>query len=511
METENTDSYKEISDTLSQIKCPQHPDKNLSDLLSKMLDTKLELNNDRLYLDQFEDISLRIKSSGHYIDENSEREKLFKYLQDYSSNVKARKELLETPKNKAEEGGEGEAEATPITQVNFVEDYYSLFEKLSWCGISLSQKESFLLVNSLRNLSAKLQMGMFTFFGKIYGTEKDYYIAQGADIEPKEDANYDNDMEKRKEDGINQFVYYVTNDLTADWVELPDIKPSQLIGSRLIRYNFTGDLERQIYTNPYFKGQEKHYLRCQISRIYHGTKLVPSLNHYNIEDPENPFKNLIPAEKPKQFKHEDFLNLKNWIHFPPSILKQGRVSHFLEAPEDADPEEFKKKEMEKDPYEKRIKPISEDETIMGASNFSEIKISPWKLTQYFEDEIYTNPYIKLLDEKAPDFDPAEQKDNKADYSIICVKSLRWPGAYNFYINKTSYFFYFGFGLKFEDVPHKGTFVYKRFPDLPKDFDDLDDQPEPTIPPKEPGEEEENKDEEEKKDGNEEQGEEQAQE
>ena len=63
METENNDSYKEISDTLSQITCPQHPDKNLSDLLSKMIDTKLELNNDRLYLDQFEDISLRIKSS----------------------------------------------------------------------------------------------------------------------------------------------------------------------------------------------------------------------------------------------------------------------------------------------------------------------------------------------------------------------------------------------------------------------------------------------------------------
>ena len=510
METEIVDPFQEISTTLSQIKCPQHPDKNLSTLLSKMIDTKLELDNDRLYLDQFEDISLRIKSSGHYINEKSEQEKLLKYLQDYTSNCQSKKELLETPKNKAEEGGEGEGEPTPITQVNFVEDYYTLFDKLSWCGISLSPKESFLLVNSLRNLSAKLQAGMLSFFGKIYGTEKDYYIAQGADIEPKEDANYDNDMEKRKEDGINQYVYYVTNDLSSDWVELPDIKPSQLIGSRLIRYNFTGDLERQIYTNPYFKGQEKHYLRCQISRIYHGTKLVPSLNHYKIEDPENPFKAFITEEKPKQFKHEDLLNLNNWIHYPPSILKQGRVSHFIEAPDDApDPEEFRKKEMEKDPFEKRIKPISEDIGIMGASNFSEIKISPWKLTQYFEDEIYTNPYIKLLDEKAPDFDPAEQKDNKCDYSVICVKSLRWPGAYNFYVNKTSYFFYFGFGLKFEDLPHKGSFVYKKFPDLPNDFDDLEDQPEPTIPPKEPVEEEGDK-EEEKKD-NEDAGEEQGQE
>ena len=172
METENCDPFQEISATLSQIKCPQHPDKNLSDLLSKMLDTKLELNNDRLYLDQFEDISLRIKSSGHYLNEESEKEKLLKYLQDYTSNIQSKKDLLETPKNKAEEGAEGEAEATPITQVNYVDDYYTLFDKLSWCGISLSPKESFLLVNSSRNLSAKLQAGMCTFFGKIYGTKK---------------------------------------------------------------------------------------------------------------------------------------------------------------------------------------------------------------------------------------------------------------------------------------------------------------------------------------------------
>ena len=54
-------------------------------------------------------------------------------------------------------------------------------------------------------------------------------------------------------------------------------------------------------------------------------------------------------------------------------------------------------------------------------------------------------------------------------------------------------------------------MYKKFPDLPKDFDDLEDQPEPTIPPKEPGEGEENKDEEDKKEEEKEGGEEQGQE
>ena len=36
--------------------------------------------------------------------------------------------------------------------------------------------------------------------------------------------------------------------------------------------------------------------------------------------------------------------MKNWIHLLPSILNQGRVSHFIEVPEDnPEPEEFKKK------------------------------------------------------------------------------------------------------------------------------------------------------------------------
>ena len=165
METENQDEFKDISDLLSGIKSAKNQDENLLDLLSKMYDTKLSLNDNGQYIDQFEDISARIKNNGFYFKENSDKEKLMKYLQDFTANIKSKKELLDTPKNKQEEGEEGEP--TPITQVNFVEDYYSLFKKISWCGISLNEKESYLLVNSIRNLSAKLQMGMLSFFGKM--------------------------------------------------------------------------------------------------------------------------------------------------------------------------------------------------------------------------------------------------------------------------------------------------------------------------------------------------------
>ena len=165
METEN--AYKEISEMLSEIKSNDGTS-NVLDLLSKLLDTKIELDNDQLYTDQFEDISIKIKKNGYYIKDSLKRESLLKYLEDYSRNIKPKKDLLKPPMNKAEgeAGGEGEGEGggaeqenegTPITQVNFVEDYYSLFNKISWAGIGLDEKTSFLLTNSIRNLAAKLQ------------------------------------------------------------------------------------------------------------------------------------------------------------------------------------------------------------------------------------------------------------------------------------------------------------------------------------------------------------------
>ena len=240
-------------------------------------------------------------------------------------------------------------------------------------------------------------------------------------------------------------------------------------------------------------------MHCQLSRIYHGTKLVPTINNYTVESPEEPFKPLVPNtdNKPKKLTHADLINLNTWIHYPPGILKQGRVNHFIEPPEDVpDAEEYKKKEMEKDPFDKRIKSVVEDK-LLPASSLSKIKICPWKLYQFFENDIYINPYIKMLDETQPDFDPAEQKDNKVDYSIICIKSLLWPGSFNIYYQKECYFFYFGNGNKFIDTENVGPFVYTHFPKIPNDEVDFEDQPEPTLEPKDPNaedaENEDNKD------------------
>jgi hypothetical protein len=273
--------------------------RNLYTHIKNLLQTKYALNDNEKFDDLLEDISLRIKTYGYYLkDENDlssdyiqkilADKELIKNIQNYFNKQK----LLLRPPAKVEEGSEPQ----PITSINFVPDYFELFKKFSSLGISFSDKELLLLNKSITRLATVLTNGNITFFGKIYGTQKDYYIVEATEIDPPENFNYDNDMEKRKEDGINKNVFYVTNDLFEKWVELPDVKPSQIKASRLIKYTFTGNLENPIYSNPTFIGQEKHFLRCIIARIYHGTKLVPSINNYTIEDPESPFKPLTPAE-----------------------------------------------------------------------------------------------------------------------------------------------------------------------------------------------------------------------
>lgn len=486
-----TEHYeRKLEKMLSEIKS-KNGKVNLMEHLNKIYATKRALNDDAKFDDLFEDISLRIKQNGTYAKQKESANCKFRHGDKIDDKILEEKKLMQ-PLVKAEEG----AEPQPVGSVNFIPDYLELFDKFSYCGLNFGPKEAILISNSLRNLSATLGAGTVSFFGKIFGTEKDYYIAEATDIDPPAEFNYDNDMEKRKEDGINRNVFFVTNDLCSKWVELPDIKPKQLIQSRQIKYFFTGNLDRKICTTPDFQGQEKHLLRCQLARIYHGAKLVPSINHYTIEDAESPFRQLTPAEKPKKLTYKELSDLKFWIHYPPGILKNGRVSHIIDdPPEGVEPEEHKKKIMDADPFDKRLEPVDNDRKIL--SGYGEVLdyegIVPWKLEQFYEDNVYINPYVKMLDETQPDFDPAEQKENNMNYSLITLRSLRWPGAINIYNNKECYFFYFGNGNKVEDnwPVGKGSFRFNEFPVIPSEVKDKVDNKEPHepgVPPAQPQEE-----------------------
>lgn len=115
----------------------------------------------------------------------------------------------------------------------------------------------------------------------------------------------------------------MTNDVVSSkWIKLPDLKPSQIKASRSIRVQFSGDLERKIYTNPFFYGQEKNYLRAQIARIAHSTAVFPHCmwkvnedNDREIEENTNADGEAIGFPKVNQLA-----SAKEWGHATNNIL-----------------------------------------------------------------------------------------------------------------------------------------------------------------------------------------------
>ena len=55
--------------------------------------------------------------------------------------------------------------------------------------------------------------------------------------------------------GVNKVTFWVATDLLeSNWRELPTITPQQVKVARKIKYTFSGNLDRIVYTNPFFHG-----------------------------------------------------------------------------------------------------------------------------------------------------------------------------------------------------------------------------------------------------------------
>lgn len=91
-------------------------------------------------------------------------------------------------------------------------------------------------------------------------SSQDYYIAE-AIVEGGEDGELPSNVEARGT-GVNKFTYFCTNNLLTDWIELPLVYPEHIMAAKKIKYIFTGDLEANVITNPFFPGKEKNLLRA---------------------------------------------------------------------------------------------------------------------------------------------------------------------------------------------------------------------------------------------------------
>lgn len=125
-----------------------------------------------------------------------------------------------------------------------------------------------------------------------------------------------------------------------------------------------GDLHRPIKgTLPAFPGTEAHYLRCQIVRLAFNTQIAPN-DVFKIAETANPDEKPERIERNNEYTYpgyEELVNLDNWVHVNPALLKSGRASHFIPKSLSEDARgELQGKLEEKDPYTERLKPITGD-------------------------------------------------------------------------------------------------------------------------------------------------------
>ncbi|RVE44122.1 hypothetical protein evm_011233 [Chilo suppressalis] len=201
-------------------------------------------------------------------------------------------------------------------------------------GYGLPDSECYALYIALNMLAIKEPVATVRFFGKIYGTKSNYYIAESdltieeldrriREFEMKDMPGEGEDMEEgraqeaeeqkeimgegemregkpkepvppklppepvstwqptppvpveRPGQGVNKKVYWVCSQPGEPWVCLPDVTPQQLVVARLTARCMTGDLDAEVITFPPFEGTERNYLRAQLARLAAATAVSP--------------------------------------------------------------------------------------------------------------------------------------------------------------------------------------------------------------------------------------------
>ena len=127
---------------------------------------------------------------------------------------------------------------------------------------------------------------------------------------------------------------------------------------------------------------------------------------------------------------------KMWVHYTAGILKNCRTAHLdPEVPEgeEIEPEELLKKIEEADPYEPRLKSIEEDRQVVVSKNQ---RISPW--------------VVRLMGDST---EYLQESGKSVCNAVVVVRSLHWPGSYNFYCHGRYLNIYVGNGHKYEETSY----------------------------------------------------------
>jgi radial spoke head protein 4A len=223
-------------------------------------------------------------------------------------------------------------------------------------GYGFGQQEAYFLQVSLKRLCSKENLKSLKFWGKIFCSKQNYFVAEG--------IHRNNIVDQVKENwesagaGCNAVSFWVTNAVMEEWIELPVIGPEHLTVAIETKVMLTGDLNAPVFTHPAFPGKEKHFLKAQLTRITYASSLAPGGVYKINEDNDREIASDADFAWPGR---EELYTAEKWVHQHPQILRSGRITHYI--PKNLDEEaanELKGNLEEKEPYIERLRVITED-------------------------------------------------------------------------------------------------------------------------------------------------------
>lgn len=339
-----------------------------------------------------------------------------------------------------------------VKALGAVPNFQADTQTLELAGIGFGREEAYLLQKSLSSLAARTQARSLRFWGKIFGSEKDYYVAEGILDHRFSDEAAGPDVEPHGV-GANRLTFWVTNSALDDWYELPLVTPEQLRVSRQIKHIFTGDLNAKIFSYPFFPGVEKHYLKAQIVRITFSTSIIPKdLRKVNEENEKAEELDFVEDARYPPF--EELNNVENWVHYHINLLKAGRIEHLPPNVPEEEKDAVMEKLLETDPIVDRLKAINED-ALEGLKEGG-----AWKLRTYGDSQVYTT-YNK-------------DEEGATTYQVVALRSQIWPGSVTVASAKGHVSVYIGYGHKALSVP----MVPLQPQDVQEEPDDIEEHFEP---------------------------------
>ena len=144
-------------------------------------------------------------------------------------------EILQVVEKKLDE--EGKEIDEPIPPIGNMADIIAESKIWEWAGVNFGEYELMLLHKSIQKHIVTAKCDTVRLWGKIRGSEKDYYVLEGTVGGGEGDGGDGGDVPagegmEAKGTGVNKYTYWVANGPLEPWNVLPDLKPQDIINAR---------------------------------------------------------------------------------------------------------------------------------------------------------------------------------------------------------------------------------------------------------------------------------------